>query len=198
MSLSLVTLCLALVADEPISPEKSAKIEQAEQKARAEVTAKYGNRKPTDMSAEERKSLDKDLADASKQVLEKNGVEPKAWARESLKRDRSDYAKTKELVKELNEKDKAQAEAAKKAASEPKEIEIQRGSSDSNPVVLDEKPNEDGTVQVEQGLPPDAARDFAEANGDESGGMPSGPPMPNMDEAPAPKTGKGGKGGKHR
>ena len=198
MSLSLVALCLTLVADEPISPEKSAKIEQAEQKARAEVTAKYGNRKPTDMSSEERKSLDKDLADASKQALEKNGVDPKAWARESMKRDRSDYAKTKELVKELNEKDKAQADAAKKAAAEPKEIEIQRGSSDANPVVLDEKPNEDGTVQVEQGLPPDAARDFAEANGDESGGTgPSGPPMPNMEEAPAPKASKG-KAGKHR
>lgn len=193
MSLSLVTLCLALVADEPIAPEKAAAIEQAEQKAQAEVAAKYGNRKPTELSREERKSLDKDMADASNKVLEKNGVDPKAWARESLKKSRDGYAKNKELVKELNEKDKAAQEAAKKP-SEPKEIEVQRGVTEENPVVLDEKANEDGTVQVEKGLPPDAQRDQNEAGGDESGA--SGPPMPSMDEAlaaPKPTKGKGGK-----
>lgn len=194
MSLSLVALCLALVADEPIAPEKAAAIDQAEQKAQAEVSAKYGNKKPTELSREERKALDKDLAEASKQVLEKNGVDPKAWARESLKKGRDEYAKNKELVKGLNEKDKAAQEAAKKRASQPQEIEVQRGVTEDNPVILDEKPPEAGAVQIEKGLPPDAQRDFNEAGGNEEGGA----PMPTVDEAPAPRPSKGGKGGKRR
>jgi hypothetical protein len=193
MSLSLVTLCLALVADEPIAPEKAAAIEQAEQKAQAEVSAKYGNRKPTELSREERKALDKDLADASKQVLEKNGVDPKQWARESLKKGRDEYARNKELVKELTEKDKAKDKAKADAAKKgPQEIEIQRGVTEDNPVILDEKPNEDGTVQVEKGLPPDAQRDLNEA-GDQGGASEAAA----IEEAPAPKPSKG-KGGKRR
>lgn len=166
MAITLLTLCLALAADEPIAPEKSAVIEREQQKAQAEVNAKYGNKKPTELSREEQAQRAKDLADADKGVLDKNGVDPKQWARESLKKDRDAYAQGKQRVKELEEKEKA-AEAKKKADAEaPKEIEVQRGVSEENPVTLDEKPNADGTVAVEKGLPPEAAQELQGLQGD--------------------------------
>ena len=191
MSLSLVTLCLALVADEATTPEKSAVIEREQQKAEAAVSAKYGNKKPTELSREERKQLDQDQANASKAVLEKNGIDPKQWARESLKRDRAEYSKTKELVKDLDEKEKA-ADARKKAeANAPKEVQVQRGVSDDNPVTLDEKPNEDGVVPVEKGLPPEAQQEQDAASGQDSAGGSSATPA--AEEAPKAKPGKGGR-----
>ena len=154
------------MADEPIAPEKAAGIERQQQKAQAEVTAKYGNKKPTELSREERGQMAKDLASADKAVLEKAGVDPKQWARESLKKDREGYAKNKEMVKGLEEKEKAD-EAAKKVEG-PKEITVQRGVSEDNPVTLDEKPNADGTVPVEKGLPPEAQRELDTAAGQDS------------------------------
>ncbi len=190
MSLSLVTLCLALVADEPTTPEKAAVIERQEQKAQAEVSAKYGNKKPTELSREDRKAMDKDLANASKAVLEKNGVDPKQWARESLKKDRADFAKTKEIVKDLEAKDKAAEEKRKADANAPKEVQVQRGVSEENPVTLDEKPNEDGVVPVEKGLPPEAQQEQDAASGQEGGGSSA---APAAEEAPKAKPGKGGR-----
>jgi hypothetical protein len=188
MALSLVTLCLALVADEPPSPEKAAAIERQEQKAQAEVSAKYGNKKPTELSREERRQLDKDMADASKAVLEKNGVDPKQWARDSLKKGRSEYAKNKELVKGLEEKEKADEEKRKAEANLPKEIQVQRGVTDENPVTLDEKPNEDGVVPVEKGLPPEAQQEQNDLSAQDGASSSSAP-----EEAPKPASGKGSK-----
>jgi hypothetical protein len=190
MSLPLISLCLALAVDEPLAPEKAAKIEREEQKAQAEVSAKYGNRKPTELSREERRALDKDLADASKAVLEKNGVDPKEWARDSLKKSRDDYARTKDLVKDLEEKEKAEAAKKKAEADAPKEVEVQRGVSEENPVTLDEKPNEAGVVPVEKGLPPEAQAEQNSLSGQEGASAPA-------EEAPAPKPAKG-KGSRRR
>ena len=187
MSLSLLTLCLSLGA-EPIAPEKSAVIVREQQKAQAEVAAKYGNKKSSELSREERAQMTKDLSAAEKAVLDKNGVDAKQWARESMKKDRSEYAEGKQLVKDLEEKEKA-AEAKKQAdAQAPKEIEVQRGVSEENPVTLDEKPNADGTVPVEKGLPPEAAQELQAAQGQE-GATPQG-------EAPAAKP--KGKGSRRR
>ncbi len=190
MSITLLTLCLALGADEPLAPEKSAVIEREQQKAQTEVSAKYGNKKLTELSREERGQLARDLANADKAVLEKNGVDPKQWARESLKKDRAAYAEGKQLVKDLEEKEKV-AEAKKKAdADAPKEVEVQRGVSEDNPVTLDEKANADGTVPVEKGLPPEAARELEAAGGNDSSGK--------AEEAPTPAAKPSGKGSRRR
>ena len=192
MSLSLVALCLALVADEPMAPEKSAGIEREQQKAQAEVNTKYGNKKPTELSREERSQMAKDLANADKAVLDKNGVDPKQWARESLKKNRDEYAKGKELVKGLEEKEKADAKKKADAANEPKEIAVQRGVSEENPVTLDEKANEDGAIPVEKGLPPDAAKDLEAAGGGDMGDKASAP------EEAKPAAKPSGKGSRRR
>ena len=190
MSITLLTLCLALGADEPLAPEKSAAIEREQQKAQAEIDAKYGNKKPTELSREERSQRAKDLAEADKAVLDKNGVDPKQWARESLKKDRAEYAQNKQAVKDLEEKEKA-AEAKKKAdAAGPKEVEVQRGVSEQNPVTLDEKPNADGTVPVEKGLPPEAAQELEAAQGQDGASK--------QEKAPAPAAKPTGKGSRRR
>ncbi len=189
MSLALVTLCLALVADEPLSAEQTAIIGHEQKQAQAEVHAKYGNKKSSELSADERRQMVKDQAAAEKQVLEKNGVSAKQWARESLQKDRAEFAQQKDLEKKLVEKDKQAAAAAQKKDESGKPVEVQRGFSEENPVTLDEKPAEEGKVAVEKQLPPDVGADQAAASEqdrlEKTGGA---------DDAPksAPK-GKGGR-----
>jgi hypothetical protein len=190
MSLALIALCLAFVADEPLSAEKTAVISREQEKAQAEVDAKYGNKKPTELSADERRQQAKDRAAAEQQVLDKNGVSAKEWARESLRKDREQFAQQKELKKQLIEKEKAAAEAIKKAQAQLKEVQVQKGFSDENPVTLEEKENEDGKVAVEKGLPGDLSQDEEAAREQdrlENGGA--------SDDAPkaAPKTRGGGR-----
>jgi hypothetical protein len=193
MSLSLVTLCLALVADEPIEPEKAAAVERAQARAQAEVAAKYGNKKSSELSQDERRQMVKDQADADRAVLEKLGVDAKQWARESLRRDRDQYAKNKALVKEQDGKEKADEER-KKAAATKKDVEVQRGINEDNPVTLDEKSAE-GQVGVEQGLPPDVVKDLKEVSGEEGGEAPS---VEKSADEPAPKPARDGKGDRPR
>lgn len=192
MSLSLLSLCLALVADEPIPAEKAAVIERAQARAQAEVSAKYGNKKSTELSQDERRQMVKDQAAAEKAVLEKHDVDAKQWARESLKKDRAQYAEGQQRVKDLEAKEKADEEKRKAEANASKEVEVQRGITDDSPVTLDEKPNEEGKVPVEQGLPPEAINDLQSVATE--GGEPGAAPA--VEEAPAAKPARGGKGGR--
>lgn len=196
MSLPLLTLVIALGA-EPIPPEKAAQIERAQQKAQAAVDAKYGNRKLSELSQDERRQLTKDRAEAEAKVLEENGVDAKQWARESLKKDRAAYADGKERVKALVEKEKADAEAAEKAKKEPREVQVQKGISDANPVVLEEQ--EGGAPVVETELPPEVAADQADAaEQDRLEGNAFGESNKDVTES-ALKGGRGkGKGGRGR
>ncbi|MBL8914792.1 MAG: hypothetical protein JNM17_29065 [Archangium sp.] len=197
MSLPLLILSLALNADDGIPLQQQAQIESDQAKAQAEVAKKYGNRKSSEMSQDERRQMIKDQAAADKAVLEKAGVDPKQWAREQMKRSRSDYATAKEMGKEIAEKEKqAAADAAKKGSGDGKEteVQVQRGISDDNPVMIDEKPVEDGKPGVEQGISDaDAAaaqeQDRLENSGAASDGPSSGGSKPS---------GKGGKGGGKR
>lgn len=194
MSLPLLTLVIALGA-EPIPPEKAAQIERAQQKAQAAVDAKYGNRKLSELSQDERRQLTRDRAEAEAKVLADNGVDAKQWARESLKKDRGAYADAKERVKALVEKEKADAEAAEKAKKASGEVQVQKGFSDENPVVLEEQ--EGGEPVVEKELPADVAADqAAAAEQDRLEGSPG--ETSAAPEAPA-KGGRGkGKGGRGR
>lgn len=188
MSLPLLTLVIALGA-EPIPPDKAAQVERDQQKAQKAVDAKYGNKKLTELSQDERRQLTKDRAEAEAQVLDKHGLDAKQWARESLKKDRAQYAEGKERVKALLEKEKAEAEAAEKAKQAGTgEVQVQKGFSDENPVVLEEQQGD--KPLVEEGLPSDVAADEAAAAEQDrlEGGADSEPSKP----APAPAAkGKG-------
>jgi hypothetical protein len=194
MSLHLVTLCLALVADEPLSPQKAAAVTREQAKAQADVAAKYGNKKSSELTPDERRQMIKDQTAAEKQVLEKHGVDAKTWARESIKRDRAQLATAKAEEQKLAEKEQKDAEDAKKP-KEQKPITVQKGFSDENPVTLEEKDAEEGKVAVEKGLPPGtdsdqeaaAEQDRLEGSGAADDGSKS-----------APKAAPKGKGGGRR
>ena len=157
-ALILATLSLALpaLADEELTPEKSAKIERDKTKAMDEVDKKHGNKKSSELTSEERKEVIGERAAAERAVFEKNGVTAKGYTAYTSKMNKDDRAATKAADAKLEAKEKADAAAAAEKAKNgdgPKEVQVQHGFSDSNPVVLEEK--QGGAPTVEKGLPQD-------------------------------------------
>ncbi len=186
----MVALLLSLVVG-AIPASEAAAIEREMEKNQAEVTAKYGERKSSEMSSDERRDMMRDQAEADQKVLDKHGVDKKEWASSQSHRSRDERAEVKaEKEKQAAaEKQKAEAEAEaeakKKAAAEPaKPIQIQRGINDENPVVLEEKPGA-GPI-IERGLPADAKADDEAAKA--AGGAPA------SGDGAEQKSGKSGKG----
>jgi hypothetical protein len=98
-------------------------------------------------------------------VLDKAGVDPKEYTKYIAKMNREDRAATKAAGEKLEQQEKeAAAKDAKKGG--PKEIVVQKGFSDNNPVTMEEKDGDGPTV--EHGLPPEAANDQAEAGGSDA------------------------------
>lgn len=176
-------LLLGLAPDE-FDAERAASIEREQAKESAAVAEKYGNKKSTELSREERAAMIRDQQAAEKKVLDKYGVSQKEWARAQLNRTRDQAAQVRDANKALEAKEKAAADKAKADKGGPKEIVIQKGISEENPVVLEE--NENATPIVEQGLPKEFENDQTAAAESDA--------VEKAADAPAPKaTGKGGK-----
>ena len=179
-----LALSLTLAPDE-FDAERAASIEREQAKETAAVTAKYGNKKSTELSRDERAQMIRDQSAAEQKVLDKYGVSPKEWARAQMNRSREQADQVRQANKALEAKEKAAAEkAAAEKAGGPREIVIQRGISEENPVTLEE--TENATPVVEQGLPKDFENDQNAATESDS--------VEKATEAPATKsTGKSGK-----
>lgn len=151
----MLTLTLILLLH--VDPARAAEIEFEQREAQREVDEKYGNKKPSELTPDETKAKIKDRADADTKVLEKFGTTPREWARESMKQNRTELAKTQAGVRALD----AQAQDAKKEKPKeaPREMQVQRGFSEETPVTLDEK-QVAGQVGVEKSLPPDVAEEL--------------------------------------
>lgn len=171
-------LAVALTVGPDLDPQRAAAIEYEQAKETAAVEAKYGNKKSTELSREERVQMIRDLAAAQGKVLDKYGVSPRDWARAQMARSREEAAQVKEATKALEAKEKAAA-AAKENEPGQREITVQRGISDDNPVVLEER--EGAAPVVEQGLPPEYSKDQSDLAESEAAGKAS--------EAPASKGG---------
>lgn len=146
----LASMLTALVAyADDLTPEKRAKLQRDQQKAAEAVNKKYGDKKPSEMSAEERKSLMKDKAAAEREVLEKAGVDPKDFARSTSKMSREEKANTDAAGKDLEAKEAAAAKdaAAKKPAGK-KEIVIEKNGKTSG----DPEVNEAAMMDKQNGL----------------------------------------------
>src|SRR4051812_9069823 len=101
-TLLLAVLAVPLAARaEPPSPEDIAKIQHEQEKAAADVDKKYGDRKPSELSPEERRAMTKEKAAADREVLEKHGVDPKEYARASAKQNLDDRARTRAAREKL-------------------------------------------------------------------------------------------------
>jgi hypothetical protein len=180
---------------DPIPADEAAAIALDTKEAQAEVAKKYGDKKPNELSNAERSQMIRDQADAEKKVLEKHGVDAHTWARQQMAKSPKEVAAQKDLEKQLAEKREADAKAAKDKDKGPKEITVQRGISDANPVTMEEA--ESAGPTVEQGLPAEATDDQAAAAGQDATDAKASAPA----EKPAAKPAKGGgksKGGGKR
>lgn len=166
--------------------ERLATIEREQAKETAAVQAKYGNKKSTELSRDERAQMIRDLNAAEAKVLDKYGMSQREWARAQINRTREQADAVKQASKDQEAREKAAAEQAAKAQKdEGREVVVQKGFSDESPVVLEEK--EGAVPVVEQGLPKDYENDQAAASEQDS--------LEKSADAPAPKA-TGGKSGK--
>ena len=152
----MLTLVLALTLRADVSPEQAAAIQHDAEKAQAEVAAKYGQKKSSELSSDERRDMIRDQAAAEREVLDRHGVSAHDWARSQALRSREERAQVKREAAAIaeQEKEKAAVETQKKS-SEAKPISIQRGINEEHPVVLEERENPGGQIIVENGLPPE-------------------------------------------
>ncbi len=176
----------AFGADDVLNPEKAAKIDRDTDKALKEVDKKYGNKKPSELTSDERKAVIQERAAAERAVLDKHNVDPKTFTNYSARQTREERAATKQAGQALEAQEKAaEADKAKEKekAGGPKEITIQRGGGDNNPIIMEEK--EGAPPIVEKGLPQDAQDDQNAAGG-----------LTDSTSQPAPAKGKGKPKGK--
>jgi hypothetical protein len=146
----------ALLAGE-LTPEQIAHIRRDEQAAIAKVNTAHGNKKPSEMDNAERRQVIEEQQQALQAVMDKHGVTPKEYARQSAQMGREESKAVEAAAKELEAQEKAATEAAAAAAAQPaeekapEEIPIQRGFNDENPVEVEATP--DAPPILEFGLP---------------------------------------------
>jgi hypothetical protein len=148
MSASALLFWLCLGVD--LGPRRIAAIESELAKAQAEVAATYGNRKPSELSSDERRQMIRDQADAERRVLERNEVPAREWAHTVARRSRAEKAEVEREAAAIAEQEKAAQEAARKAGASPKGVMIVRGLGDHSTVTVEDP--EAGPVDTEPEL----------------------------------------------
>ncbi|HEX8698408.1 MAG TPA: hypothetical protein VF815_06195 [Myxococcaceae bacterium] len=148
---------IALAQDGELTPEKIAAIRRDEKAAQDKVNKAYGNRKPSEMSTEERRQAIQDQQKAGQDVMAKHGVSDKEYSRHVARMGRDEREAVNQAEKKLEAEERAAKAASeqKKAEQEQRaseDIPIQQGISDENPVELES--SEIAASVVEQGLPP--------------------------------------------
>lgn len=144
----------AALADE-LSVEKVAQVQAELEKARKQVSKKYGDKPSSELTNEERAQYIADERSAVSTVFEKLEVDPKAYGIRELRMPNDERAAVKAQKEALLARE---AEAKKEAAEQPPpepEVQIVRGTSDEEPLevyrdeaaVEVERPNEDGIVE---------------------------------------------------
>jgi hypothetical protein len=106
-----------------ITPEQAATVDREKQKALDDVAKKYGNKKPSEMTNDERRAKMADETEAVNKVLDKNGVSAKEYSKFEATASSADRqaAKASGAAQEKKEADdKAAADKAAKAAAEAK------------------------------------------------------------------------------
>ncbi|MFT3840007.1 MAG: hypothetical protein QM723_23670 [Myxococcaceae bacterium] len=111
-------------AGDELSPEKLGQIEHEQNKAAAEVEKKYGNKKPSELSSDERKQMIKDRAAAEQAVLDKHGVDKKDYVHAQTRMNRDDREQASRTTKNLEKKE---LEDAAKAKGGQKEVQVEHG-----------------------------------------------------------------------
>jgi len=165
-AVAIVALSASLTAGaQELNPAKAAQIEHDQQKKFDEIDKQHGNKLPSQLSSDERRDIIKQRSSAEQEVFDKHGVDAKEYTKYITKMGLDDRAAMKDASKQLEKKDaeeKVAKEPQDSAPKDAKDIPVQRGFNDQNPVILEEKKG--GGVAVEHGLPPEAESDQAAAN----------------------------------
>ncbi len=151
LSLSSLLLLPTLPAQaEELTADRIGQLRAEEKRALDEVAKAYGNRKPSELSREEREAMIRDQAAALDAVLQKHGVDRKDFARASarMSRDEAERAARSQVA---TEQEQARAAEAAKAPKSPPPVQVQRGVNEGNPVILEE--SADAPPLVETGIP---------------------------------------------
>jgi hypothetical protein len=169
---SLIALALLLGgvarAGDPLSPKELAAVDRELGKQIREVEKKYGNKKTSELTPEERRGYSRDRAAAEQKVLEKHGVDPRTYGHRIGRLSRTERDEVQAAAEELEAKEKAEEKkgvASKESAAGAQEVRIQRGFNENAPVTLNEAPAKPGEVVAENGIPADAKADQDEAAG---------------------------------
>ena len=144
MSVSALLIWLCLGVD--LGPQRTAAIEFELAKAQAEIVAKYGHRKPSELSSDERRQMIRDQAEAERRVLERNEVSAREWARTVARKNRAEKAAIDQEAAAIAEREKA----AQKAGASPKGVMIVHGLGEQSTVTVEEL--EAGAVDAEPEL----------------------------------------------
>lgn len=155
--LAALVFAAPVFAGDDLNPEKAAQIERDTDKALKEVDKKFGNKKSSELSSDERREVIRERSAAEKAVLEKHNVEPRAYISYTARQSRSEREATKQAGQALEAKEKAAQVEKEKEPAAPKEIIIQRGGAGKEPIVLVEK--EGAAPMVTEGLPQEAIDD---------------------------------------
>ena len=92
-------------AGDDLNPENMAKIQSEQTKASEAVDKKYGNKKASELSPDERKAMSREKGEAERAVLDKHGVDSKSFARANAKMSREDRSATDAAAKNIEKKD---------------------------------------------------------------------------------------------
>lgn len=134
-----------------LTPEKVAEIRRDEAQAQSRINEEFGNRKPSEMSNEERaEAIDKQQA-ASAGVMEKHGVSAKEFARYEARMGPEGNARAKAEEKRLEEQAQAAKQTGPTGEKQADDVPVQLGFSDEDPVELEA--SEDAEPVVDVGIP---------------------------------------------
>ncbi|PTL76083.1 hypothetical protein [Vitiosangium sp. GDMCC 1.1324] len=153
LSALLLSSCLTLpglVLAGDLTPEQIARIRREEKAAAEKVNAAHGNKKSSELSAAERRQMIREQQEAIQEVMDKNGVSRKDYARQTARMGPEQNAQVEAADKALEAKEKA-AQAAKSQEQGAGEIQVQNGFNDENPVTVEGQEN--GLPVVEHGIP---------------------------------------------
>lgn len=156
----LTIVASALVLHIDLTPTEAARVELEVLQSQRTVAAKYGHKKPSELTSDETKEKIRDRAEAENAVLEKHGLNAKEWARIQALKTKEARAEQHAALRALIEQHE-RAQQQRDASTEAPTIQVQRGFNDENPVVVDEVKT--GAPSVETGLPPDVVVDQAAA-----------------------------------
>lgn len=92
-------VAFSAAAQEGLSPQKVGKIEYERDKELEKVQKEYGNRKPSELSKDERAEMAEKQKAATQRVLESNGVDDKDYARYTSRMGADDRATAKDATK---------------------------------------------------------------------------------------------------